>query len=851
MNAPRKQFRRGILVAAAFCLLAAVPSFAQYEQGDSRREAIEARQLTDEQSLSGGKLDLNRATRDQIRALPIPAEVADAIWEYRTYRSYFSSIYDLSKVDGVTPEMIKELISLTATMPPEKQEDWVRRFDASFRAMQRFLSREGASEELADEYRDLLLEPRNVNDLSLFALDSYQNVSPVDATAILKARKKSGSIQSQRQLRSVDGLTYWAYRNLRDYVIYEPPTGKQKLHGAFQVQVYNTPYVLDDSDILTESYVGGPVRNFDEETPWGIKGLDSANPAILTKLKLRLGTQWKGGVSTFRNVGERNVAETFKVFAEWHNPKANPYRLDKVVLGNFRIAFGQGLVMDNTDYFLSRKTGNGFNKRPRGLLGDMSRSSEFALRGAAAEATLGNIHAVGFYSTAKKDGILNLDDNGDAVSINKYVVGKPRFEDSEYELMNTNIRRGAFDEDLYGGVLQYQFLPGTYLGISGYEARHNLPWDPKVSTLVTEVGRLEARDNEIFNAYDSTQLGNFRRVFGAEFQTVVSNVAFAGEYAKLDSNPNGGIFSNAPDAMVFTGYTQWSNFNIFALYRDYDVGFDNPYARPFGQDSRYEQTLLGDPFRLNSPLYSWLESTTPQTKAEQGIFLQTRYRISRQITISGLEFDQWKRKADGQSESRYTVRVEYAPIWPVRFRVRQRYSDRAPMELSDNRRFKSWDTRLEMRARLSGYDELRLLYSNTNTQFAPRPRLGGPAEPDGSNFTPLSQNSAPSQAIQAMLVHNVNDRLQFTLSSEIYDGFLWNFEDNEFIVVDGEGIRSWFLIQSRLDDHFLVRFKMTNDRQRTRDNLEIRDFANSVPNEFRAGDKRQTTAFRLQLDYNF
>ena len=851
MYAPRKQLGRGILVALAFSLLLAAPVRAQYEQGDSRREAIEPRQLKGEVDLAGGKLDLNRATRDQIRSLPIPPEVADAIWEYRTYRSYFSSIYDLSKVEGVTPEMIKELIPLVATMPPEKQEAWVRRFDASFRAMQRFLSREGASEELADEYRDLLLEPRNINDLSIYALESYQNVSPVDATAILKARKRSGGIQNQRQLRSVDGLTYWAYRNLRDYVVYEPPAGEMKLHGGAQVQVYNTPYMLDDRDILTEDYVGAPSRDFDEGTPYGIKNLDSANPAILSKLKLRLGNQWKAGMSTFRNVGERNVAETLKGFIEWHNPRAKSYRLDKFVLGNFRIAFGQGLVMDNTDYFLSRKTGTGFNKRPRGLIGDMSRSYEFALRGAAAEAALGNLHVVGFYSNTDKDGILNLDENGNAVSINKYVVGKPRFENSEYELMNTAIRRGAFDEELYGGVLHYQFVPGTFVGISGYEARHDLPWDPKVSTLVTEVGRLEARDNELFNAYDSTQLGNFRRVLGAEFQTVISNVALAGEYAKLDSNPTGGIFSNAPDAMVFTGYTQWSNFNIFALYRDYDVGFDNPYARPFGQDNRYEQTLLGDPFRLNSPLYSWLESTTPQTKAEQGIFLQTRYRISRQLTISGLEFDQWKRKADGQSQHRYTLRLEYAPIWPLRFRLRERYSDRAPEELSDNRRFKSWDTRLELRARLSGYDELRLLYSNTNTQFAPRPRLGGPADPDGSNFTPLAQEAAPGQAIQAMLVHNVNDRLQFTFSTELYEGFLWNFEDNEFVVVDGNGMRNWFLIQSRLDDHFLVRFKMTNDRQRTRDNLEIRDYANSTPSELRAGDKRQYTAFRLQLDYNF
>jgi hypothetical protein len=197
------------------------------------------------------------------------------------------------------------------------------------------------------------------------------------------------------------------------------------------------------------------------------------------------------------------------------------------------------------------------------------------------------------------------------------------------------------------------------------------------------------------------------------------------------------------------------------------------------------------------------------------------------------------------------VRFEYAPVWPLRFRLRQRYSDRAPEELFDNRRFKSWDTRLEVRARLTAWDELRLLYSNTNTQFAPRPRLSGPADSDGVNFSPLAQESSPSQAIQGVLQHNVNSRLQFTLSTQVYDGFLWNFEDSEFIAVDGRGIRSWFLIQTRLSDNFLVRFKLTHDRQRTINNRELREFANSVPSEFRPGDKRQSTVFRLELDYNF
>jgi hypothetical protein len=348
-------------------------------------------------------------------------------------------------------------------------------------------------------------------------------------------------------------------------------------------------------------------------------------------------------------------------------------------------------------------------------------------------------------------------------------------------------------------------------------------------------------------------LGKFRRVVGAEFQTVVSNFMFQGEYAKLDSNPDGNIFSAAPEAKVLTAGAQYSNLTMMALFRDYDVGFDNPYARPYSQDNRYEQTLLGDPYRLNSPLYTTLETNTPQNKAERGVLLQARYRVSRQFTITGLEYDQWTRKADGQSQRRYVARFEYAPIWPIRLRLRHRYSDRAPEELTDNRRFKSWDTRFEVRARLTAWDELRLLYSNTNTVFAPRPRLSGPAEPpgDGNVSNPLPQASSPGEALQGRYTHNFNDRLAFTLSTQVYKGFLWNFEDNEFIALDGDGVRSWFSVQSRISESLVLRFKLTHDRQKTRDNLEVRQFSNSDASEFRAGDKRQTTAFRLEFYYNF
>jgi DNA uptake protein ComE-like DNA-binding protein len=801
------------------------------------------------------RLDLNRATRDEIAALPIPPEVAQKIWEYRTYNRYFRSIYDVAEVEGVTPEILATLRPLVSTMPPDAKEEEFERYDASFRQVQQFLSQEGAREELADEYLDLLRDPRDINNLDLLALQSFQNVSPVDAVAILKARERAGRIENERQLRSSDGLSYWGFRNLRDFVVYEDVDRPGELHGDAQLLAFDRPYRLDEADLLTEPLPGTTPGDFDNGTAWGRRGLDSPNPALGLKLRLRLGGGWKGGILSFRNVGEEHFGETVKGFASWQARGNRRIQLDRAVVGNYRVALGQALVMDNTDFFLPRKNGYGFNVRPRRILGDLTRTQEFALRGLAVEGHAGPMRATGFVSHDKKDGIINPDG-----TLNRYVVMAPRFENRELEAMNTvtglrfGLRRDAFRETLYGGNLQAHLWTGTYLGVSGWEARYDKPWDPDIDTIVPASNQdlLEARDAEVFAAYDSRRLGDFRRVVGAEFQTVYQNVALQGEYAKLDTNPQDGLdglLSVAPEAYTLNAYMQWEDLTLQLLWRDYDVGFDNPYARAFSEDQRYDQTLIGDPFRLQNPLLSFLATGTPQMKPERGLYANMRYRVSRTVTLSALEFDDWVR-ADGQNGRRYVARVDWAPIFPLRFQLRQRVSSRGEQVDEDVRRFRGWESRLGVQARLSGYDTVELLYDNGKTEFAPRPRLAGSAEPGQGN--PLAEVGSNGQAMVGVIEHNVNAGLQLQLGMLLYDGFFYWFEDNEFLLLDGNGIRSYFVVRSRVGDSMLFRFKVAHDRPFTNTGVDIRNFNDPFQFPFEGDQVRSTFAsFRLQLDYTF
>ncbi len=337
---------------------------------------------------------------------------------------------------------------------------------------------------------------------------------------------------------------------------------------------------------------------------------------------------------------------------------------------------------------------------------------------------------------------------------------------------------------------------------------------------------------------------------GAEAQAVYGNVSVQGEYAFLQ-DPRYPFFSTKnPDATVINTFAQWDNLHLLAIWRDYDVGFDNPYDRAFGNDNRYEMTLLDAPYRLNDDLYSWLETGTPQPKPEKGLFLETRYRISRQLTLSGLQFDQWKRKADGADLMRYTVKAEYQPVFNLRFRVRHRYSSRSETNPDDVRAFRNWETRWQLIALLSNYNRLAFTYVTSNVFFPARQRLSGTADGGGQDPA-LGTAASPAHAFEARYEHNLTDGIKLTFASSVYDGFFWNFEGDDFVLLDGRGYRNWFKVESRVSQRLLFQLKVTRDHNLPRA-VDIRSYGDitaPTPDAIRVpGDD---TFVRLQMDYTF
>ncbi len=804
----------------------------------------------------GDKLDLNRASLDELLVLPIPAELAQRILDYRTYVRYFDNVYDLMDVDGMTAEYLQQLRPLVSTLPPDPADASIARLSASYRQARRFLGQEGTNEGLVDEYLDQLRDPVNVNDLDLFDLMSYQNVSPVDATNILLARQRLGGFENARQLRRSQGLRYWAYRNLRDFVVYSEEERTEnrpdRIRGSYEIRYYDTPYFEDDREVWNGA--------FPEEA---IKGTAYFKPHLTNKLRLDLTRGFKAGLLTHRNLGEESWRQTLKGFVGLNHQKLGPLQLKRLYLGSFRVGFGQGLVMDNTDFVLYRKTGFGWNKRPMGVRGDLSRSREFGLNGAAAEWRIGPLHATCFYSTGKKDGILNEDG-----SVNQYVLIKPwpREELLERRLTDsgqpTGVTRDAFSEKIIGGNLKFMLGTGTFVGVSGYEARYDRPFRADARTLIRpdDTDLLQARDSEISRGYTSVFVDpvtgertehKYRAVLGTEFQTVIQNVALQGEYAWLHDPRRSLLQGDLGDALIVNAFTQYENLHLLAIYRDYDLGFDNPYNRAFSNDTRYEMTLLDAWYRLEDPLYSYLELNTPQPKPERGLFFDARYRLSRHFTLTGLQYDQWERKADGMDLQRWTFKAEFQPIFNLRLRLRQRFSSRSETLPGDVRTFQNWETRWKLVALLSNYNRLELGFLTSNVQFPARQRLSYPAEP-GDSDSGVGLAADPSNVLWASYQHNVTAGLRFVGWAAIYDGFFWVFEGNEFFLVDGNSFRSGLKIESRLSDQLLMQLKVTRDHRRPRTYVDLREYGAPWGTEPEGSYvPLDQMFFRLQIDYTF
>ncbi len=289
-------------------------------------------------------IDLNSASLEEVLQLPLPEDLARRIVDHRNYVRYFDNVYQLMEIEGMTAEIFRELKPLVATMPPPVEDASIARLSASYRQVQRYLGQEGSNEGLVDEYLDKMRSPENINQMDLYDLMSYQMVSPVDATNILKARQRLGRFESQRQLRRSEGLRYYSFRNLRDFVVFSDEemqaTAASGLQGYLQTRYWETPYSSDDEE-LGDIAKGLPRREF------FIGETELYQPAWLNKIRVSGDGGFTAGVLTTREYGEQYWNDVLGDIDEAHVHETTYVRFRELSIGyTLPSKFFQNIFLD-------------------------------------------------------------------------------------------------------------------------------------------------------------------------------------------------------------------------------------------------------------------------------------------------------------------------------------------------------------------------------------------------------------------------------------------------------------------------------------------------------------------------
>lgn len=805
------------------------------------------------------KVFINSATIEELKSLPLSENQIADVYDFILFQGPVSDIYDLTKISSLDAKDIESLKSLVSIKDNKNINIRASRISDRYRKVENWTSEEGANEGLVEVWLDRLAEPKNINSATWNDLMALQNVSPVDAVAVMK-RIDEGKITYPKALRGAIGLSYWGYRNMVDFFTYDDTDTTDSFHFW-----YNTTYKTLPS-----------TTSFDDEV--GMVDQISNHPGDLHhKMVATFGRHWKLSLATHRQLGEKvydfKVGDFEVPNSKWsltyRDLKLGSLKIDRVILGNFSATIGQGVIFENTDFFSPRRSGYSWSRRVHGVFPDISRTRQYALRGAAFQAGNKMIDLMGFVSRNKRDAILNIADSSVASMITLYPRTNSGFgADSLLMPMLETL-----EEVTYGGSVRLIPLYGTFIGFSAYESLYDRPIRPDIATTViadanegkflTSIGN--TADTEIAAMYSSygessfwDKAKSFRRVFGMDFSTVIRNIALQGEYGVLDKNGDMKVNGSDPKAFVFSGYAQFNNFSLLVVYRDYDLGFDNPYQRSFSNYSRYKGSIFEDTFYLEDPIYGFLYTGQAQPQSEKGIYINSRYQPHRALVLSG-DFDTWTRVADQARYFRTVMRAQYRPVFNMRFSIRHKWQKRGSMNHLDPSAYYSQETIIRSQIRLSGYDQIELMWVRSWVDFSNRRRLTNDLTSGGEEPSLIGSAGTGSEAIGFKVTHNFNQRMKAMGQVIFYNGFIWNFEDTDFRVFDSnsDAVRYWLSLFSRINDRWAVRLKWTVDSSAPVTNyiFEPSDPTGQFPDQRLSwktvSGENFTNDIRLQLDYAF
>ncbi|UCE20043.1 MAG: helix-hairpin-helix domain-containing protein [Gemmatimonadota bacterium] len=507
-----------------------------------------------------------------------------------------------------------------------------------------FLESEGETSdqsELLERLAELKEHPIDLNAASAPELQRIPYLSPVQAQEIVKHRRAFGPFRCLSDLQGISGVDEDLLEAIEPFVRLKAERSLPAVSGRLRTRILHG---------ASSEEIEGDQFLFQEK--------------VYTRGEASISDRITICVVTEKDADEKSLSDhrvSSLEIERWHV-------FDRIIFGNFRLDFGQGLVLGAySGGFKGASFPSSLKKRERGVGANTSTSETGPFFGLGCSGSVRGITFSLFGSQARVDATFNSDSTVSSV----YESGLHRTETEQR-------KRDTLKEDLYGAHFSYEGGSWGNVGVCLYHSGYDHVFDPKD----TERKRFTFR-------------GGSNTVAGINFDLYCRRLNLFGEISRTEGSGSG---------MVMGLIIDFDRIEIDALVRNYEPHFYNRHNYAFAEKPDETQNecgaLLGFVYqpdsgtrlrayvdRLRNPWRHYYEKMPPTrqefwTQAERrvagGMLATVRLRLKNKETNKSVGEGQSKNTGRQQVNVRGQVDWEFSEAGRLRGRwesVRVGYPD--------------------------------------------------------------------------------------------------------------------------------------------------------------------------------
>ena len=392
-----------------------------------------------------------------------------------------------------------------------------------------------------EELSNRLQEPVNLNSATREQLEQFPFLSDIQIEHLLAYIYIHGQMETIYELQLVEELDRQTIQYLLPFVCIKAINNEPAFRWKTMLKDAGR---YGKNEVLTRLDIPFYKRKGYEHTYLGPSVYNSVKYTFRYRDQL-----YAGGVA------EKDAGEPF---ADLHNRYGYDYysfylllqncgRLKSLAVGNYRLSFGQGLVM-STDYLMGKTIyASSFNNRSAGIKRHSSTDEYNYFRGVATTVALTKRLSVSaFYSHRNMDGVVT---DGEITSVYKTGLHRSRKEADKKNLLTSQ---------LTGGNVSYQ-QNHIRLGITGVYYVFNRPYEPEL----TGYSKYNIHGNHFYN-------------LGIDYAYRWRRFSFQGETA---------IGKQGWASLNRLQYSPVQDIQFMLIHRFYSYDYWAMYAHSFGEGS--------------------------------------------------------------------------------------------------------------------------------------------------------------------------------------------------------------------------------------------------------------------------